>query len=177
MCDHGRFLSESLNARDIHKASIREGSDVKDAIVPVAIERAAREIRAVIEKTGPTGLFFLGSAHLSNEENFLLAQARRPPRLPQPRRGRGQVAPAQDQVEDRVGRGRRRRAELPGARDMGLSPAKNGFGLDAVLAGKATPEAIVISDAGFAALADDPERSPPSARRASSWSPRATGTR
>jgi NADH dehydrogenase/NADH:ubiquinone oxidoreductase subunit G len=45
-----------------------------------------------------------------------------------------------------------------GARDMGLSPGKNGFGLDMVLAGKASPEVIVISDAGFAALADDPAK-------------------
>ena len=158
LCDHGRFLSESLNPRDVHKASIREGNDVRDAIVPVAIERAAREIRAVIEKTGPAGLFFLGSAHLSNEENFLLRKL-----------ADHLACPNRDVVVDKS-RVRKIKSKTEwvegddaapnfrGARDMGLSPGRNGFGLDAVLTGKASPEVIVISDAGFAALADDPEK-------------------
>ena len=41
---------------------------------------------------------------------------------------------------------------------MGLSPGKNGHGLDAVLAGKASPEVVIIADADFAAAADDPEK-------------------
>ena len=158
LCDHGRFLSESLNARDVHKASIREGNDVKDAIVPVAIERAAHEIRAVVANAGPSGLFFLGSAHLSNEENFLLRKL-----------ADHLACPNRDVVVDKS-RVRKIKSKTEwvegddaapnfrGARDMGMSPGKNGFGLDAVLSGKASPEVIVVSDAGFAALADDPDQ-------------------
>ena len=46
-------------------------------------------------------------------------------------------------------------ANFRGARDMGLAPGKGGYGLDAVLSGKASPEVIVVADADFAAIADD----------------------
>jgi NADH-quinone oxidoreductase subunit G len=157
LCDHGRFLSETLNARDVHKASIREGRDVQDAIVPAAIERAAREIRAVIQKTGGSGLFFLGSAHLSNEENFLLR--RLADHLACPNRDvvvdKSRVRKIKSQTE--WVEGDDAAPNFRGARDMGLTPGKNGFGLDAILSGKASPELVVVSDAGFAALADDTE--------------------
>jgi NADH-quinone oxidoreductase subunit G len=158
LCDHGRFLSESLNDRDVLKATIRSGNDVREAIVPEAVALAAREIRATLDKTGPAGVFFLGSAHLSNEENFLL------------RKIADHVGgPNRDVVVDQS---KTRRIKQPngwiegdeaganyrGARDMGLSPGKGGYGLDAVLSGKASPEVIVVADADFAAAADDPEK-------------------
>ena len=40
--------------------------------MPAAVDRIAAEIRAAKESKGAGGLFFVGSAHLSNEENFLL---------------------------------------------------------------------------------------------------------
>jgi NADH-quinone oxidoreductase subunit G len=158
LCDHGRFLSESLNARDIRKATLRNESAVQDAIVPAAIERIVREIRATVEKTGPAGLFFLGSAHLSNEENFLLRKiadhlgcANRDAVVDKSRPRRIKSRTEWVEGDDAA-------ANFRGARDMGLAPGKGGFGLDAVLAGKASPEVIVVADAAFAALADDPER-------------------
>jgi predicted molibdopterin-dependent oxidoreductase YjgC len=41
---------------------------------------------------------------------------------------------------------------------MGLAPGKDGYGLDAVLSGKASPDLIVVSDAAFGAAADDPAK-------------------
>jgi len=156
LCDHGRFLSESLNARDVHKPTVRQDNKVLDVPVPAAIERLAREIRATVEKTGPSGLFFLGSAHLSNEENFLLRKI-----------ADHLGCPNRDVVVDKA-RARKIKSRTVwvegddaapnyrGARDMGLAPGKGGYGLDAVLGGKAAPEVIVAADAGFAAAGDDP---------------------
>jgi NADH-quinone oxidoreductase subunit G len=156
LCDHGRFLSESLNDRDVLKATIRNGNDVRDAIVPEAVAFAAREIRATLDTTGPSGVFFLGSAHLSNEENFVL------------RKIADHVGgPNRDVVVDKSKTRRIKQsngwiegdeaaANFRGARDMGLSPGTGGYGLDAVLSGKASPEVIVVADADFAAAADDP---------------------
>jgi NADH-quinone oxidoreductase subunit G len=158
LCDHGRFLSESLNARDVHKATLRHGNSVQDVIVPSAIERTAAEIRTTVDGTGPGGLFFLGSAHLSNEENFLLRKI-----------ADHLACPNRDVVVDKS-RGRRIKsrtgwvegdeaaANFRGAREMGLAPGKNGHGLDALFASKASPEVIVIADADFSAAADDPAK-------------------
>jgi len=158
LCDHGRFLSESLNDRDVLKATVRSGNDVREAIVPEAIALAARQIRATLDQVGPSGVFFLGSAHLSNEENFLL------------RRIADHVGcPNRDVVVDQSKtrkikqangwiEGDEAAANFRGARDMGMSPGNGGYGLDAVLSGKASPEVIVVADADFAAAANDPEK-------------------
>jgi NADH-quinone oxidoreductase subunit G len=158
LCDHGRFLSESLNLRDVHKATLRQGADVRDVHVPAAIDRMAQEIRQTVETTGPSGLFFLGSAHLSNEENYLLRKLA--DHLACANRDvvadKSRVRKIKSQTEwiegDDVG------ANFRGARDMGLSPGKGGYGLDAVLSGKASPEVIVAADADFAGVADDAEK-------------------
>jgi NADH-quinone oxidoreductase subunit G len=157
LCDYGRFLSEGLNLHDVTKARLREGAEVRETSVPAAVERIAGEIRA--SAGGEAGVLFLGSANLSNEENFLL------------RRVADHVGgPNRDVVADKLPRPRRMKsktewltgedagANLRGAREMGLAPGKGGYGLDAVLSGKASPEAILVADAGFAALADDPEK-------------------
>ena len=139
LCDYGRLRSESLNARDVHKATLRHGNSVQDAVVPVAIHRMAAEIRQTVDGTGPSGLFFLGSAHLSNEENFLL------------RKLADHLACANRDVAVDKSRARKIKrksdwisgddaaANFRGARDMGLTPGKNGYGLEAVLSGKAYP--------------------------------------
>jgi len=158
LCDYGRLRSESLNARDVHKATLRHGNSVQDAVVPVAIHRMAAEIRQTVDGTGPSGLFFLGSAHLSNEENFLL------------RKLADHLACANRDVAVDKSRARKIKrksdwisgddaaANFRGARDMGLTPGKNGYGLEAVLSGKASPEVVIVADADFAAAADDPEK-------------------
>jgi NADH-quinone oxidoreductase subunit G len=157
LCDYGRFLSESLNARDVTKATERDAADVRDVIVPAAIGRIASVIRETIEADGPSGLFFLGSAHLSNEENFLL------------RKIADQLGCANRDVV--VDRSRLRRmksktewvegdhaaANFHGARDMGLTPGPGGHGLADVLEGRWTPRVVLVADASFSAAADDPD--------------------
>ena len=127
--------------------------------MPVAIERVAAEIRKTVDGTGPSGLFFLGSAHLSNEENFLLrkladhlACANRDVVVDKSRVRK--IKRKTDWIEgDDAGR------ELPRAPATWASrPRKNGYGLDAVLSGKASPEVVIVADADFAAAADDPEK-------------------
>ncbi|MEO8430564.1 MAG: 2Fe-2S iron-sulfur cluster-binding protein [Acidobacteriota bacterium] len=158
LCDYGRFSSEKLNQREIDKATVREGDAPRTEIVPSAIVRIGAEIRRTIEGAGPSALFFLGSAHLSNEENFLLRKI-----------ADHLACGNRDAVVDRS-RVRRMKsktewiegdhfgANFAGAKDMGMSPSSGGYGLEDVLAGRATPEVIVVGDAAFAAIADDPER-------------------
>jgi NADH-quinone oxidoreductase subunit G len=158
LCDHGRFLSESLNARDVHKATIRSASGVQDAHVPAAIERIALEIRQTIETTGPSGLFFLGSAHLSNEENFLLRKIA--DHLGCPNRDvvvdKSRTRKVKSQTEWVAGDDAA--ANYRGATEMGLAPGRGGYGLDAVLSGKVSPDCILVADAGFGLAADDAEK-------------------
>ena len=158
LCDYGRFGSEELNLREIASATVRDGEAASDAIVPAAIQRIAREIRGTIDAVGPSGLFFLGSAHLSNEENFLLRKI-----------ADHLSCPNRDVVVDKS-RVRRMKsksawiegdhfgANFAGARDMGLSPGEGGYGLDAVLSGRAEPRVVLVCDAAFSAIADDPEK-------------------
>ena len=158
LCDYGRFLSEPLNDRDVLKATVREGSAVRETTVPAAVDRIAREIRSTLGGKGPGAAFFLGSAHLSNEENFLLRKiadhvgsSNRDAIVDRsrPRRIKSKTVWVEG---DHAG------ANFRGAKDMGLFPGAGGHGLDAVLAGKASPEVIVIADAAFSAIADDPEK-------------------
>jgi NADH-quinone oxidoreductase subunit G len=158
LCDYGRFLSESLNARDVSKATVRDGAEVRDVIVPAAVERIASVIRETIEADGPSGLLFLGSAHLSNEENFLVRKI-------SDHLGCGN----RDVVVDRS-RVRRMKsktewiegdhagANFAGARDMGLSPGPGAHGLADVFEGRWSPQVVVVADAGFSAAADDPDQ-------------------
>ncbi|MBC8646210.1 MAG: (2Fe-2S)-binding protein [Thermoanaerobaculia bacterium] len=157
LCDYGRFSSEKLNLREVETASLAEGEDRRDVHVPTAIDRIATEIRRTIESTGPRGILFVGSAHLSNEENFQLRKI-----------ADHLACGNRDAIVDRS-RVRRMRsktewlegdhygANFAGAKDMGLSPSEGGYGLEDVLAGRAAPEVIVVADGAFAALADVPE--------------------
>jgi NADH-quinone oxidoreductase subunit G len=158
LCDYGRFQSESLNERDVAKVTMRDGGAVKDATAPGAIERIAAEIRKTIDAEGPSALFFLGSAHLSNEENFLLRKLA-------DHLGCGNL----DVVVDRS-RVRRMKsktewlegdhcgANYAGAVDMGVAPHAGGHGLDDVLAGRWIPQVAIVADAAFGAAADDAEK-------------------
>jgi predicted molibdopterin-dependent oxidoreductase YjgC len=131
---------------------------VQDAHVPAAIERIAQEIRRTVEQTGPSGLFFLGSAHLSNEENFLLRKI-----------ADHLACPNRDVVVDKS-RTRKIKSQkewvegdeaapnFRGAKEMGLAPGRGGYGLDAVLSGKAAPECVLVADAGFGTAGDDADK-------------------
>ncbi|MGE5277101.1 MAG: 2Fe-2S iron-sulfur cluster-binding protein [Acidobacteriota bacterium] len=161
LCDHGRFLSESLNLREVEKAVLREGGQVRDVSVPEAIERVAKEIRTVLESRGAGGLFFLGSAHLSNEENFLLRKiadhvgcANRDVVV-----DRSEPRRIKSQTEWLTGE--EAASNFRGARDVGMIPGRGGYGLEAVLSGKASPEVVIAADAAFSAIADDAEKIQP----------------
>jgi NADH-quinone oxidoreductase subunit G len=157
LCDYGRFRSEPLNERDVTRVTIREGSEVKETTVPGAMEKLATEIRKIIDARGPSGLFFLGSAHLSNEENFLLRKLA--DYLGSPNRDvvvdKSRVRRMKSKTEwiegDHAG------ANFAGAVDMGLAPGAGGHGLADVLEGRWVPEFVLAPDAAFAAAADDPE--------------------
>ncbi|MGZ5380249.1 MAG: molybdopterin-dependent oxidoreductase, partial [Thermoanaerobaculia bacterium] len=79
MCDYGRFRSEDLNRQDFAKPEIRvAGSDARkqtnwgealDA-VKVAVDRARNEKENFASKQK---VLFIGSAHLTTEEAWLLA--------------------------------------------------------------------------------------------------------
>jgi len=158
LCDYGRFLSESLNARDVSKATVRDGSEVRDAAVPAAVERIASEIRSTIETEGPSAIFFLGSAHLSNEENFLLRKI-----ADHVGCGNRDVVVDRSRVRRMKSKtewieGDHAGANYAGARDMGLSPGPSAHGLGDILEGTWTPQVVVAADASFAAAADDPEK-------------------
>ena len=157
LCDYGRFLSESLNARDVSKATVRDGNEVSDVIVPAAIGRIASVIRETIDADGPSGILFLGSANLSNEENFLVRKI-----------ADHLGCPNRDVVVDRS-RVRRMKsrtewiegdhaaANFAGAQDMGVSPGTGGHSLAEVLEGRWTPKVLIVADGAFSAAADDPE--------------------
>ena len=158
LCDYGRFSSEKLNLQEITRASVRTDGAIAEAVVPSAIGRIAQEIRRTVETTGPSALFFLGSAHLSNEENFLvrkiadhLACGNRDVVVDRSRARR-----MKSKTEWLVGD--HRGANFAGAKDMGMSPAADGYGLEDVLSGRASPEVVLVSDAAFSSLADDPEK-------------------
>jgi NADH-quinone oxidoreductase subunit G len=160
LCDHGRFLAESLNARGISRPLIGVGDARQEYPWGVAFDRLVHEIRRTIESGGPGALFVLGSAFLSNEENFLLKKLF------------GDIlgVPNRDVAAD-SDRKRRMKSKggwiegtdsaapnLRGARDMGMAPAAGGFGLSEVLGGRRAPELIYVADASFSKIADDPEQ-------------------
>ena len=160
LCDYGRFLSEDLNERAYTRPLLREGSEEKAVPWETALERITSEIRAAIDRSGPSALFALGSANLSNEENWLLkklfADTLRSPNL-------DAVADA-----DRVRRMKSKSGwiessgvaapNLRGARDVGMSPAGGGRGLADLYSGKFSPELVYVADASFSKDADDPEK-------------------
>jgi NADH-quinone oxidoreductase subunit G len=158
LCDYGRFLSESLNLRDVEKVSLREGSKVSTPTVPVAIDRIAREIRVALDSKGPASVLFLGSAHLSNEENFLLRKLADHLQCPNRDVVVDAGGPRRIKSQTEWLKGEEAAANFRGARDMGMTPGPGGFGLEAVLGGKTAPEVLFVADAAFAAAANDPEK-------------------
>ncbi len=154
LCDYGRFLSESLNARDVEKASVRDADGMAEVAVPVAVDRIADAIRSA----GPGNVFFLGSANLSNEENFLLRKLA--DHIDCPNHDVVVDRPRPRKIKSRKAwvEGDHAGANFAGALAMGMRPARGGYGLEAVLEGKAAPEVIVVADAAFSSIADDPAK-------------------
>ena len=65
MCDHGRFLAEGLNARDLHTPQASSEKRLEPVGWPEAIERLAALVKE------PGGLRVVASANLSNEALYL----------------------------------------------------------------------------------------------------------
>ena len=166
LCDYGRFLSEKPEpARDRARDGPRRRRHADGDRAGGGRADRGRDPPDDRRRPGRRGLFFLGSAHLTNEENFLLRKI-----------GDHLSCPNRDAVVDRS-RVRRMKsktewiegdhagANFAGAKDMGLSPAGR-LRARGGPRGKRDPEVIVVADGAFAAAADDPEKAVAILRRA-----------
>jgi NADH-quinone oxidoreductase subunit G len=160
LCDHGRFLAESLNERTYTRPVVREaGTETMPPWDPV-MDRIAAAVRKAVADAGPASIFALGSANLSNEENWLLRKVFRDTL----------EVPNLDVVADadRVRRMPSRHGwiessgvaapNLQGARDVGVAPAPGGKGLAALYEGDWAPEIAYVADGAYSKDADHPDR-------------------
>jgi len=160
LCDHGRFLAESLNERTYTRPIVREEGGEKSPPLDAIMERIAGDIRRTIDEKGAGAIFALGSANLSNEENWLLrklfgdtlgvpnldvaAEADRVRRMPSKHgwiESSGVAA-----------------ANLRGAKDVGVVPGAGGKSLAALYEGDWSPEIAYVADGAFSKDADNPDR-------------------
>ena len=160
LCDHGRFLAESLNERDYARPLARDGGDEKSLPWDAVIARIAEALRDTAAASGPGAIFALGSAHLSNEENWLLRKIFRDtlgvPNLDAAADGdRVRKMPSKSGWIESSGIAA---PNLRGARDAGMVPAAGGRGLAAIYDGSFTPEIVYVADARWSADADHPDR-------------------
>jgi NADH-quinone oxidoreductase subunit G len=157
LCDHGRFGSEELNLRDYSRPVVEDNGAATLPAWDVAITKVEKAIRASIDGPGPAGILALGSAFLSNEENWLLARLFRDtlnvPNL--------DVTADPDRVRKMKSRSGWIESSgvaapnLKGAREMGVVASAGGHGLADVYAGRFTPELLYVADAAFSRDADD----------------------
>jgi NADH-quinone oxidoreductase subunit G len=78
LCDRGRYSAESWNNVDrIRRPALREAGSVRDVSVSEAIASAARSLRQLIERSGPSSIGVIGSAQNTNEELWLLQRLAR----------------------------------------------------------------------------------------------------
>ncbi len=158
LCDHGRFLADSLNDRDYGRPLVRTPEGEQTPAWEAVLERIASEIRTAVAQKGPAALFALGSGFLSNEESWLLRKIFRDTL------GCPNLDAAAD--ADRVRRMKSKSGwiessgvaapNLRGAREMGVAPAPGGRGLADLLEGRFAPEILYVADAGWSRDADDP---------------------
>ena len=160
LCDYGRFLSESLNERAYSRPLLRENGEQNPATWDVVLDRVAAEIKKTIAETGPQAIFALGSANLSNEENWLLRKIFRDT-LSVPNLDVTADADRVRRMPSKSGWIESSGTASPnerGAREMGVGPGPGGRTLADLWAGKFEPEIAYVSDAAFSRVADDPEK-------------------
>ena len=160
LCDYGRFLAESQNDRAYTRPLLLEGGEQKAATWDVALDRVADEIRKTISGTGPGAIFAIGSANLSNEENWLLRRIFRDT-LSVPNLDLTSDADRVRRMPSKAGWIESSGTASPnvrGAREMGVVPGPGGRSLADLWDGSAGPEIVYVSDAAFSRLADDPEK-------------------
>jgi NADH-quinone oxidoreductase subunit G len=159
MCDHGRFLAETLNGRDFLKPVLAEGTSRRETNWGEALDLVAAKTKSA----GPASVVALGSANLSTEENWLLTelfgktvgspnvefQSDEGPlhRIRNPR--------AAGAVEGFL-KGTASAPNAKGAEAAGVKKAGEGSALERILAGKLVPDVLYVSDAAFSSRTADP---------------------
>jgi NADH-quinone oxidoreductase subunit G len=167
MCDYGRFRAEELNRQDFLKPEIRvAGSDARkqtnwgealDA-VKVAIDRTLGEEKR--EKIA-SKVLFIGSAHLTTEEAWLLASLCKEPlkvNAPEFIVDEGPRRRVRNKVDGWI-YGTEAAPNSRGAEAAGLKRTKEGDGsaFSLFLSKKSSPPAVLyIADASFTEKANDP---------------------
>ena len=160
LCDYGRFLAEGLNERAYTRPLLAASGVQQPATWDVVLDRIASELRRTISETGPAAIFALGSANLSNEENWLLRKIFRDT-LNVPNMD---VVADADRMRKMPGKNGWIESSgvaapnLKGAREMGVAPAAGGSSLEDVWAGRCAPEIVYVSDGAFSRDADDPAK-------------------
>lgn len=77
MCDDGRLTYQTLQGGSrIRKASVLEGASRREVDLNSALEKAARDIKAMTSKYGMASVGFVLSPRVSMEDNWLLLQLR-----------------------------------------------------------------------------------------------------
>ena len=124
LCDHGRFLSESLNLRDVAKATFaRRRRGEATCTVPAAVERIAAEIRGAIDSKGAAVRLLPRLRPPLERRELPPPQARRPPRL-SPTATSPWIAAKPRRIKSQKGwiTGEEAAANFRGARELGLTP-------------------------------------------------------
>lgn len=165
ICDYGRFRAEELNRQDFFKPLQRSsGNDgSRETNWGEALDSVKVAVNRAVAEGGPASVLILGSARLSTEENWLLAQLF----------GRHLGI---DNVEFDVDRGPLRKIRNPKASGnqegwlKGIEKAPNSRGAEAagvrradpasalarLLDGTFIPAVIYVADAGFTDRTSDP---------------------
>ena len=73
MCDYGRFRAEELNGNDFTRPVLRAGGKARETHWGEALDAVKAAVDAAVAKD-PASVLVLGSARLSTEESWLLAQ-------------------------------------------------------------------------------------------------------
>jgi len=160
MCDYGRFRSEQLNTQDYRKPLLTTGGSAQEVNWGVALDRVKSEVNLALTES-PDAMLVLGSARLSTEENWLLAQLFA---------GHMGVPSVEFEVDlgperriknpnlkDGWVRGREAAPNSRGAELAGVQRVGPGSALTRLLEGSYTPALVYVADAEFGRRADDPE--------------------
>jgi NADH-quinone oxidoreductase subunit G len=163
ICDHGRFLSESLNGQDFTRPVLRQGGSTRETNWGEALESIQKAVDAAIQEKGAASILVIGSARLSTEENFLLNTLfRKTLGVPNvefvvddgpPRRIKN---PKAEGNADGWLVGAEAAPNSRGASAAGVTRAQSDSAMDRLSTGKFTPSVIYIADAAFAKRTEDP---------------------
>jgi NADH-quinone oxidoreductase subunit G len=172
ICDYGRFRSEQLNTQDYLRPVVREGGSAKQTNWGEALDRVKLAINRGLTDN-PESILVLGSARLTTEENWLLAQLfgkrldvpnvefdvdlGRERRIKNPFAKTGFHSSEEPKPLDGWLRGTEYAPNSRGAELAGLTRAKEGGpALSRLLDGTFTPTVVYVADSEFTKRANDP---------------------